>query len=181
MSILPDYPQQAVELIQQLEAQAMITAGSWSDVKREEFYDRYVVECIDRLECYIYGGDSMRGKGLNELLEFVGGKVDEFESEGAASISHDIIAPAISINGCGCSGIPCHQILAPADATASDLAAALPDAPVETLPPQLAPGNVAKRRDDCDVDPELNSTGNFSPENLRNILNKRINGKHDKL
>lgn len=80
MSIIPDYATIALELRQQLEAQADITAASWSDPKRKAFYDQYVGEYIDRLNCYVLGGGAMRGMCITELTQFVAEKMDEFRS-----------------------------------------------------------------------------------------------------
>lgn len=167
MSIIPDYVAQAQEVSRQLEAQAMVTAQSWSDTKRNEYYDKYVQYFIDWLDVYIHGsqtGKIIRGRGLNELLSLVQQKIDEFEDAGG-SIAQDIVAP-----GCDSHSGP-TQFMAPVDFTRDDVNRL--GSVAETPPEEQSPASITENRANWTVDYNLNSPGNFSAENLRDILNKR--------
>lgn len=172
MSIVPDYVPQAQEIIRQLEAQAQVTAQYWSDSKRNEFYDKYVAYILDWMDVYIHGSQScktIRGKGLNDLLQYVSERVGEFESL-AGPITSTIV-PAVS----GRYGSTA-QILAPYSASNTYLrdfeqtSIAKDDVPEEQTPSQIS-----ENRRNWTVDYNLNSPGSFSAENLRNILNRRRN------
>lgn len=86
MNYIPDYAIQVTELMHQLEAQAAQTAADWSDTKRCEYYADYVEPYLKDLDTYIHGGSDMKGKGLNDLLQFVADKVGEFEYEAGMSV-----------------------------------------------------------------------------------------------
>ena len=162
MSIIPDYAKQASELMRQLEAQADLTAQYWSDGKRKEFYTQYIEQYLQWIEKYVYGGDDMQGKGLNDLLQFVAEKTDEFERVANVSITGSIIAPGFS------TGERTLQILAPADLKGAELS--------DDVPSEQTPEQITRLRQDWEADRALNSPGNFSSKNLRDILNKRKNG-----
>ena len=170
MSIIPDYARQALEIKQQLEVQAEVTANYWSDNKRKEFYDGHIEPYLDWLDQYVFGGDKMQGKGLNDLLEFVSSKIDEFESEAGSSIASGIVAPGFSCQGYtnGCLANSDGQILAPTDMPSNVLNS--------DVPQEQTPEEVSERRADFVADYNLNSPGAFSAKNLREILNKRRNG-----
>ena len=165
MSFIPDYANQATELRRQIEAQAELTAQCWSDRKRQEYYNQYVGEYIDWLEKYIYGGDGMRGKGLNDLLQFVAEKIDKFESAADSSITGNIMAYPAS------TGSYPGQMFAPTDLSHIELSSFGEDVPREQSPEQIT-----ENRNNWTVDYNLNSPGSFSAKNLREILNKRKNG-----
>ncbi|MCM1451133.1 MAG: hypothetical protein NC102_02655 [Clostridium sp.] len=171
MSIIPDYARQGIELMRQLEGQASLTAQYWSDGKRKEYYSKYIMEYLKWLEAYVYGSDGMQGKGLNELLEYVSTKIDEFEDAAESSILGDIIAPGYAFynNSEG-------QILAPAGTSANNMASVSGNTAINDAPDEMSPENLTERRNTWTVDYNLNSPGNFSTENLREILKKRING-----
>ena len=170
MSIIPDYAAQTLEVIRQLEAQAQVSARHWSDRKRNEFYEKYINYILEWLDVYIHGSQSdktIRGRGLNDLLRFIAEKVDEFESEGG-SITYDIVLPGIS------SYVTPMQIMAPITATGYDLKEY--DPPYYSnndVPAEQTPAQISENRTNWTVDRNLNSPGNFSAENLREILNRR--------
>lgn len=171
MSIIPDYAQQTLELSFQIESQAEVTAQTWSDSKRVDYYNQYIDYYLQMLDNYIHGQE-ICGKGLNDLLQFVSEKVDEFEKVAVSPISGDIIAPDYA-----CGGDPIsdgsHQLLAPTDASAWEVnnAVSAADVPVEQSPQEIS-----RHRDNQTVDYNLNSPGSFDPESLRKILNRRRNG-----
>lgn len=80
MSFRPDFAQQAQALADGLASVALASADKWSDPKREEYYDRYIRVFLDRIDAYIHGGENMQGMGIDELLEYVTTRMDEFES-----------------------------------------------------------------------------------------------------
>lgn len=162
MSFIPDYANQATELRRQVEAQAELTAQYWSDRKRQEYYDQYVGKYIDWLDKYIHGGDGMRGKGLNELLQFVADKINDFEAIAESSIMSSIVAsPASTGNYPG-------QLYAPTGLSYTELSSL-----GEDVPQEQAPDYITENRNNMTVDYNLNSPGNFSAKNLREILNRR--------
>lgn len=170
MSIIPDYARQSIELMRQLEGQAELTAQYWSDGKRKEYYEKYILPYLSYLETYVYGTGTIRGKGLNDLLDFVSTKIDEFEDAAESSITGDIIAPAYSSNT-----YPQRQLLATSGFNSRDLSDVI-GTPSEEVPHEMNPNSLSERRSSWTVDYDLNSPGEFSAENLRNILKRRING-----
>lgn len=170
MSIIPDYARQGVELMRQLEGQAEVTAQYWSDGKRKEYYNRYISEYLKWLENYVYGGDGMRGMGLNELLDFVAQRVDEFEEIAESSISGDIVAPGFSTGHYGT-----EQIMVPTHTSEAEISEAS-ESSAENVPTEMGPANLTERRKNWTIDYNLNGPGDFSVKNLREILNKRRNG-----
>ncbi|MCM1449489.1 MAG: hypothetical protein NC082_04050 [Clostridiales bacterium] len=170
MSIIPDYARQGIELMRQLEGQAELTAQYWSDGKRKEYYDKFILPYLSYLETYVYGTGSLRGKGLNDLLEFVSTKIDEFEDAAESSITGDIIAPSYSTNAYSHG-----QILAPTEFDSKDMRDVV-DTPSIDVPSDRDPSRLSDRRATWTVDYNLNGPGEFSAENLRNILKRRRNG-----
>lgn len=170
MSIIPDYARQGIELMRQLEGQAELTAQYWSDGKRKEYYDKFILPYLSYMETYVYGTGSIRGKGLNDLLEFVSTKIEEFEYVAESMITGDIIAPAYSTNTYSQG-----QLLAPTGFDSKDMRN-VTDTPSEDVPYEMNPNNLSERRSNWTVDYNLNSPGDFSAENLRNILKRRRNG-----
>lgn len=172
MSIIPDYALQATELMRQLEGQAELTAQYWSDGKRREYYDQYIQEYLDYLDQYVYGGSKMKGKGLNDLLEFIARKTDEFERIAESSITSCIIVPeCLSGNGAA-------QILAPTQTSEWNLNVDLRSVrdSRHDVPTEQAPDQITESRSTYTIDDALNGPGNLSARNLRDILNKRNNG-----
>jgi len=171
MSIIPDYARQGIELMRQLEGQAELTAQYWSDGKRKEYYDKFILPYLSYMETYVYGTGSIRGKGLNDLLEFVSTKIDEFEDAAESSITGDFIAPSYSSNTYSQG-----QLLAPTGFDSKDIRNVI-GTPSEEVPEEMNPNNLSERRFTWTVDyDDLNSPGEFSAENLRNILKRRKNG-----
>lgn len=171
MSIIPDYAQQTLELSFQIESQAEVTAQTWSDSKRIDYYNQYIDNYLTWLDNYLQGKD-IYGKGLNDLLQFVSEKVDKFEEVAESSISGDILAPGFADRGDPISD-GSHQLLAPTDASAWEVnnAVSAADVPVEQSPQEIS-----RHRNNQTVDYNLNSPGSFDPESLRKILNRRRNG-----
>lgn len=96
MNYIPDYAIQVTELMHQLEAQAAQTAADWSDTKRCEYYADYVEPYLKDLDTYIHGGSEMKGRGLNDLLQFVADKIGEFEYESGMSVDANGYLPESS-------------------------------------------------------------------------------------
>lgn len=171
MSIIPDYAQQTLELSRQIESQAQVTAQIWSDRKRVDFYNQYIDYYLKWLDNYLHGQE-ICGKGLNDLLQFVSDKVDEFEDAAQSSISGDIVAPDYACGGAPVSG-GSHQIMASTSVSSHDVNHAIPNSDV---PDEQSPEEISRNRYNQTVDYNLNSPGSFNPESLRKILNRRRNG-----
>lgn len=169
MSFTPDYAQQAQELSRQLESQAMDTASAWSDRKRQEYYEKYLNPYAEYLDTYVHGNGNITGMGLNDLLEFVSQKIDEFEEAAESSISGEIIAPQMSHGGGP------RQVMVPSNFTSSDVHRAIGpvNPPNAEVPYEQSPEQMSERRSTWTVDYDLNSPGNFSSQNLRDILSRR--------
>lgn len=172
MNVVPDFVPQAQDIIRQLEAQAQVTAQYWSDSKRNEFYNKYVTYILDWMDGYIHGSHSckiIRGKGLNDLLQFVSEKVEEFESF-AGSITSTIVHYEKGNYGSSA------QILAPSNASSTYLRCfEQTSVTKDDVPEEQTPSQISENRRNWTVDYNLNSPGSFSAENLRNILNRRRN------
>lgn len=167
MKLIPDYAHQATELSRQLEAQAEVTAHAWSDMKRVEYYTKYIEEYLKWIDNYITGNE-ICGKGLNDLLQFVSDKIQEFEEAAESSISGDIIAPEYYSSSSPVTDA--HQIMMPANAQSSDVTSVIPDA---NIPAEQTPDTISNNRYNAVVDYNLNGPGSFSAQNLREILKGR--------
>lgn len=162
MSIIPDYAQQVIEVMRQLEGQAELTAQYWSDNKRKEYYTQYIEQYLQWLEKYVYGGDGMLGRGLNDLLQFISKKITEFEIITDSSITESICVPKLSTSD------KSLQILTSTKCCRFKINN---DVPIEQTPERLT-----EIRSNWTIDYNLNSPGNFSAKNLRVILNRHKNG-----
>lgn len=170
MSIIPDYAHQAQELIQQLEASAEVTSREWSDGKRYEYFSQYVEEYFKELEKFLYGNE-ICGKGINDLLQFVADKIDEFDNVSDTSIAGNIIAPTYSAGTAFTPGS--RQIFVSPETSTSDMKSFIPE---EDIPEEQLPENISRHRAEWTVDYNLNSPGSFSAQNLREILRRRKEG-----
>lgn len=170
MSIIPDYVSQTQEVIRQLEAQAQVTAQYWSDRKRNEFYEKYIEFILEWLDVYIHGTQNLkviRGRGLNDLLKFIADKIQEFENEGGC-LTIEIGTSCVSSHSTP------QQILASNNVSKYDLQAIDGSKYINNdVPEEQTPAQISKNRANWVVDYNLNSPGNFSAENLREILNHR--------
>ena len=170
MSLIPDYAQQGNELIRQLEAQAEVTATIWSDTIRVEYYTRYVEEYLKWMDNYIHG-EQISGKGLNELLQFVSDKIDEFEETAESPISSDIYAPDYSGNGNYTNDS--FQIMASTKSTSSDIEYSISGS---HIPLGQSPADMTENRENGTVDYKLDTPGSFSAQHLHEILRRRKDG-----
>ena len=51
-----------------LGAQSEVTRSVWKDSVGKRFYEQYVKRYKEDTDLYIYGGQGMKGRGLNDLL-----------------------------------------------------------------------------------------------------------------
>ncbi len=169
MSMIPDYVSQVQEVARQLEAQALVTATQWSDSRRKEFYDRYIEPMLEWIDTYVNGSSgarSMQGMGLDDLLQFMDEQVSEFEAAGG-SASAGI--------GFFYGSMPQQIMVSPRTSRSEVQAMPLTSSNGVDIPEEQAPDQISKNRTDWTVDYNLNSPGNFSAQNLREILNRRRN------
>ena len=74
-----DYVPQMLEIQRAVLAQAETTKTMWQDDVAKRYYGDYV-DCYEKdIDAYLKGGSEIRGKGLEELLEFFEQKMAEME------------------------------------------------------------------------------------------------------
>ncbi len=75
--MIPDYVLQVQEIQRNLESQSIVTRENWQDSVANRFFESYIKKYSEVFNIYINGGTGMRGKGLNDLLEFLDQKQKE--------------------------------------------------------------------------------------------------------
>ena len=88
--MIPDYVLQVQEIQRNLESQSLVTMESWQDSVAKRFYANYMEKYSDVIYLYINGGMEMRGKGLNDLLEFFDQKQNEMAKLTGMDINVDV-------------------------------------------------------------------------------------------
>lgn len=72
-----DYVPQMLEIQRAVLSQAETTKSMWQDDVAKRYYGDYV-DCYEKyIDAYLRGGSEIRGKGLEELLEFFEQKTEE--------------------------------------------------------------------------------------------------------
>ena len=85
MTPSPDFVQQTLEIVRQFDTQVEVCRNYWQDKVAERFFFQYAQKIDDVVQRFLNGnymailGDSINGKGLNDLLIFVQKKEAEIE------------------------------------------------------------------------------------------------------
>lgn len=86
MTPIPDFVQQTLEIVRQLDIQVEVCRNYWQDKVSERFYFQYPEKMGNVVQRFLNGdhmeivGDAINGKGLNDLLIYLQQKEIEVDA-----------------------------------------------------------------------------------------------------
>lgn len=86
MTPIPDFVQQTLEIVRQLDIQVEVCRNYWQDKVSERFYFQYPKKMENVVQRFLNGdhmeivGDAINGKGLNDLLIYLQQKESEVDA-----------------------------------------------------------------------------------------------------
>lgn len=86
MTPIPDFIQQTLEIVRQLDIQVEVCRKFWQDKVAERFYFHYPEKMDNVVQRFLNGnhmeivGDAINGKGLNDLLIYLQQKESEVDA-----------------------------------------------------------------------------------------------------